>query len=180
MTAPAADQPTPWHVAYTKPRQENVAKDNLERQGFEVYLPLFKTFKKPRQMADKAATEKLLTFEPMFPRYIFFRPTSAQQSMGTLRSTRGVSTVVMFGNTFAQVPLDLLDSIRLAESLRNEAGLEEVSPYKPGSWVRLRDPALSGLECLVQEVSSERVTVLLQILGRQKSLKVDFRQIEAL
>src|SRR5690606_17553131 len=165
MTATASGQPAPWHVAYTKPRQENTAKDNLERQGFEVYLPLFKTFKKPRQMADKAATGKLLTFEPMFPRYIFFRPTSAQQSMGTLRSTRGVSTVVMFGNTFAQVPLDLLDSIRLAESLRNEAGLEEVSPYKPGRWVRLRDPALSGLECLVQDVASEPVTGLVTTLG---------------
>src|SRR5690554_2995743 len=111
MTATATDRSAPWHVAYTKPRQENIAKDNLERQGFEVYLPLFKTFKKPRQMADRAAPGKLLTFEPMFPRYIFFRPSSAQQSMGTLRSTRGVSTVVMFGNTFAQVPLNLLDAI---------------------------------------------------------------------
>src|SRR5690606_35079935 len=180
MTATASGQPAPWHVAYTKPRQENTAKDNLERQGFEVYLPLFKTFKKARQMADKAASATLLTFEPMFPRYIFFRPTSAQQSMGTLRSTRGVASVVMFGSTFAQVPLELLDSIRLAESLRNDAGLEEVSPYKPGSQVRLRDPALSGLECLVQEVSSERVTELLQILGWQKSLMEDFDQIEAL
>ena len=35
-----------WYLAYTKPRQETVAHSNLEQQGFEAYLPLFKKFKK--------------------------------------------------------------------------------------------------------------------------------------
>jgi transcriptional antiterminator RfaH len=35
----------PWYLAYTKPRLENIAKDNLAQQGFEVFLPLFKKFK---------------------------------------------------------------------------------------------------------------------------------------
>ena len=35
-----------WYLAYTKPKQESVAQFNLEQQGFEVYLPLFKKFKK--------------------------------------------------------------------------------------------------------------------------------------
>ena len=34
-----------WYLAYTKPRQEAVAHVNLEQQGFEAYLPLFKKFK---------------------------------------------------------------------------------------------------------------------------------------
>ncbi|UYO93933.1 transcription termination/antitermination protein NusG [Pollutimonas sp. M17] len=179
MTANAATQ-TAWHVAYTKPRQEGIAKINLERQDFEVYLPLFKTFKKPRKTAGGTAqSEALLAHEPMFPRYVFFKPKSATQSLGTLRSTRGVASVVMFGTKFAQVPIELLQSIRAAEQLRNEAGLDQVSPYQPGSRVRLSDPALAGLEGLVQEVSAKRVVLLLEILGRQKTLKVDFDQIEA-
>ena len=35
-----------WLVAYTKPRMEQVALQNLERQAFEVYMPLYKKFKK--------------------------------------------------------------------------------------------------------------------------------------
>ena len=31
-----------WYLAYTKPKQESVALFNLEQQGFEAYLPLFK------------------------------------------------------------------------------------------------------------------------------------------
>jgi transcriptional antiterminator RfaH len=170
---------TTWHVAYTKPRQEEVAKINLERQDFEVYLPLFKTFKKQRK-SGAAQTEALLTYEPMFPRYVFFKPKSAAQSLGTLRSTRGVASVIMFGATFAQVPVEILQSIRAAEQARNEAGLEQVSPFQPGSRVRLCDPMLAGLEGLVQEVSAKRVILLLEILGRQKTLKVEFGQIEAI
>lgn len=171
-----------WHVAYTKPRQEKVALDNLERQGFEAYLPLFKICKKPRQGATQKApaSSSPFAYEPMFPRYVFFRPCSATQSMGTLGSTRGVSSVVMSGSTFAVVPIALLQSIRDAEQLRNQAGMEQVSPYQPGSRVRLRDPALAGLEGLVQEVSANRVILLLHILGRQKTLKVRNEQIEPL
>lgn len=34
-----------WYLAYTKPKQESVALVNLEQQGFEAYLPLFKKWR---------------------------------------------------------------------------------------------------------------------------------------
>ena len=40
-----------WYLIYTKPRQEIVALENLERQGFNVYLPLYKKLKKPAKNA---------------------------------------------------------------------------------------------------------------------------------
>src|SRR5690606_17543360 len=49
--------PTPWYVAHTKPRQERTAAEQLRRQDFEVYLPLFKVFCEPgrRRRASTAA-----------------------------------------------------------------------------------------------------------------------------
>ena len=38
-----------WYLAYTKPRQEEIARVNLDQQGFESYLPLYKKFKKTEQ-----------------------------------------------------------------------------------------------------------------------------------
>ena len=96
MTAPNAlgPQSNPWQdkwlVAYTKPRQEQVAFQNLERQNFEVYLPRYKKFK-------NTASGSVPVFEPMFPRYIFFRPSQATHSIETVRSTKGVSHLVRFG-----------------------------------------------------------------------------------
>jgi len=31
-----------WYLGYTKPRQEEIARVNLEQQGFESYLSLYK------------------------------------------------------------------------------------------------------------------------------------------
>ncbi|UUZ76152.1 hypothetical protein LP414_33100 [Polaromonas sp. P1(28)-13] len=70
-----------WYVAYTQPKREQVAVANLEQQGFEAYLPQYKTFK-------KSPAGLLVAFEPMFPRYVFFRPGNAGQSISGARSTR--------------------------------------------------------------------------------------------
>jgi transcriptional antiterminator RfaH len=55
-----------WHLIYTKPHQEKVALDNLTRQNYQCYLPLIHTEKILRG-------KKILSKEPMFPRYLFVR-----------------------------------------------------------------------------------------------------------
>ena len=52
-----------WFLIYTKPRQEERAKENLENQGFETFLPMI-AFEKIKQ-------PKLYSLKPMFPRYLF-------------------------------------------------------------------------------------------------------------
>jgi transcriptional antiterminator RfaH len=37
-----------WYAIYTKPKQETVAEENLQRQGFETYLPWIKHPKRRR------------------------------------------------------------------------------------------------------------------------------------
>lgn len=173
--AAPSDTAAAWYLAYTKPRQEQVAHTNLQQQGFHVYLPLYKTFKKTSP-ADTA--KDLATFEPMFARYIFFQPASPAQSISAVRSTRGICTIVTFGFEPAQVQPATLQAIQLFEQQRNQAGLATISPFQPGVLVRLRDEGLHCLQGLVQSVSAKRVTLLLDILGRQKLLKVDHSQLE--
>ena len=179
-----------WYVAYTQPRQESIAVANLLRQSFDTYLPLFKAVKKPAKASaagcapqlqhkeDYAAIQDHYTYEPMFPRYVFFRPSSPKQSISTVRSTRGVSFVLMFGNTLAVIQHQTLQTIRQREQQRNQQDLEVISPFQPGSRVRLCDPALHGLEGLVQSVSTKRVMLLLEVLGRQQTVKVQHDQLE--
>lgn len=84
-----------WYLAYTKPRLEQIALLNLAQQGFEAWLPLFKKIK---------STEDGLVaiFEPMFPRYILFRPRQPQQSISKVNNTKGVSNIERFGFEPAQ------------------------------------------------------------------------------
>ena len=161
-----------WYLAYTRPRLETVALQNLQQQGFDAYLPLYKRLKKTDSNVEAI-------FEPMFARYVFFRTTHQAQSIAPVRSTRGVAQVVSFGHEMATIRPDALDAIRVLEQERNAADVAELSSLRPGHAVRFRNPALSGLEGLVKSVSSRRVTVLLEFMGRQQLVSVDHHQLEA-
>lgn len=160
-----------WYLVYTKPKQENVASLNLQQQGFQAYMPLYKNVK-------NTVASGLVGFEPMFARYVFFRPATTTQSISTARSTRGVSHIVRFGTELAVVKAGTLRGIKEFEDRRNAAGFAELSPLRPGKNVRFKNSALNGLEGLVKSVSRKRVAVLLELLGRQRLVNVDHCQLE--
>lgn len=160
-----------WYVAYTQPKREQIAVTNLQQQGFDAYLPRYKIFKKSLEGA-------LSVFEPMFPRYVFFRPGDAGKSISGARSTRGVSFVLSFGFIPAVIKPDQLLLIQACEEARDSADLAGISPFQPGLQVRLRNCGLQGLEGLVKAVSAKRVTMLLELLGTQQTVHVAHHQLE--
>ncbi len=172
MTHPA----TAWYVVHTKPRQEAIALEHLRRQDFEAYLPLFKVFKKSRRAGQPAHT----AHEPMFPRYLFLRPTRPEQSLSTVRSTIGVSRLVMFGLQPATLADEAVQAIRQAEAQRENAELADIAPFKPGMTIEIQASPLAGIQALVQAVSKDRVTLLLHMLGRPQSVQVDIGQVQPL
>lgn len=158
-----------WYVAYTQPRREEIASTNLVTQGFETYLPLYRTLKKSQLGLSSC-------MEPMFPRYIFFKPQSGQ-SISAVRSTRGVAFVLAFGNIPATLKDEVLESIRQFELRRNSADITTLSPFQIGVKVRFSSKELFGIEGNVTSVSSKRVTLLIDILGGKRKMEVEPHQI---
>ena len=158
-----------WFVVYTQPKREQVAADNLMRQGFESYLPLYRTFQKTPNKSSSAS-------EPMFPRYAFFRP-GAGQSLSTARSTRGVAFVLSFGCQPAVLKHEALEAIRQFEHQRGLVDVCELSPFRTGARVKLAAQNLCGIEGLVTSVSNKRVDVLIEILGGQRKISVEHHQL---
>ena len=160
-----------WYLAYTRPRMEDTALSNLQRQSFHAYLPLFKTCRRTAEGLQP-------TFEAMFPRYVFLQPADARQSLSTVASTRGVCGLVRFGAQPAQVRPEVLQKIREFERVRNQAAIESISPIQSGMRVRMRNGGLKGLEGLVVSVARQRVTFLLELLGREKPVTVEHGELE--
>ena len=79
-----------WHVIRTKVREEFRALENLQAQGFEVFLPTCQVQKK-QQGKVKLATE------PLFARYLFIRLSDITSNWFPIRSTRGVAQLLRFG-----------------------------------------------------------------------------------
>ena len=162
-----------WYVAYTQSQREQLARVNLEIQGFKAHLCELKTIKSLPDGLHEARV-------PMFPRYIFFRPGHAAQSISAVHSTRGISHVLRFGVIPALLKAEEFQTIRALERRQNQMDEAQASPFQPGVKVRLQNCGLNGLEALVHSVSKKRVTLLIELLGREKKLELKHHQLELL
>lgn len=153
-----------WYLVYTKPRQEGAALVNLERQGYQCYLPQLWIEKIRRRKAE-------IVTEAMFPRYLFVRlDTSASGlSWSPIRSTLGVSQLVHFGGRLAKVEDQLIDLLRSREQVL------PVNPlFRNGEAVVITDGPFAGLEAIYQTVDAERRSmILLEILNRPVLMRID-------
>jgi hypothetical protein len=68
---------------------------------------------------------------------------------------------------------EMLEAIRAIEEERAGADLKTVSPFQPGTLARIRSHGVKGLDGLVLAVCNKRVTLLIDILGRQQMVEVD-------
>ena len=157
-----------WFAVVTKPRQEQKALDNLQRQGFECFLPMAENPHQRRSVQNKPI------IEPLFPRYLFLRAVAGTQDLAPVRSTLGVVSMVRFGYELAVVPEPVINKIR--EHIEPDTGLIRIEPVpvEVGDKVRVFDGPLAGIDGILAERNSEkRALVLMELLGRPTRVEVD-------
>lgn len=155
-----------WFAVYTRPRQERIALEHLERQAFHCFLPMAVN---PYQRRS----ERKRRIEPLFPRYLFLNAVPDQQSLGPVRSTRGVATLVRFGQKLARLPEPVIEAINDRCDGDGLVQLDPV-PVEPGDKVRVFDGPLAGLEGIFKERKGEKRALLLaKLLGTESTLEVD-------
>lgn len=154
-----------WYAIHSKPRQEERALENLQRQGFEAWLPML--------TVEKVLRSKLVqVIEPMFSRYLFIRLDTEQTNWSPIRSTLGVSKLVSFGNRPAVVADELIEALQQ---------LPEQAPQRliqPGQQVKIVSGPLRGLEGIYQQADGElRAMVLVELLNKQHRIVTDMQDL---
>ena len=153
-----------WYLIHTKIRQERVALENLERQGFACFLPLLRAEKLRRGTLQ-------VVQEPLFPRYLFIRLGTEleSQSWAPIRSTVGVSRLVTFGQTPAKIEDELITQLQV----KTDSTEVQLRHFEPGEQVVVTDGPFVGVEAIYQMADAEgRVMVLLNILSKQVKMTV--------
>jgi transcriptional antiterminator RfaH len=154
-----------WYLIHTKPRQENIALENLQQQGYICYLPLLNV--------EKIRRGKLaVVLEALFPRYLFIQLDTAltSQSWTPIRSTKGVNRLVAFGGQPAKVDEVLVSVLKRAEENQPER-LQKM--FAEGDKVQLTQGAFAGLEGIYQMADGEsRAMVLIEILSKPVRIAV--------
>jgi len=141
-----------WYVAQTHPRAEEKAAAHLARQGFPIYLP----------------------------RYLFVAVDMAAQRWRSIQSTVGVMQLVRNGEAPAAV------SNRIVEELKNrECGLgfiqlDQSPTFRLGDKLRVIDGVFCDSHGSFEGMSDgERVTILLDLLGRKVRVRLDAEFVTA-
>ena len=154
-----------WYLIHTKPRQEQCALQNLERQGYTCYLPMLPTEKLRQRILSIAE-------EPLFPRYLFIQLDSGAfaKIWSPIRSTKGVSHLVSFGNKPARVDESLIAALRAQEGMLQNQPKQR---FTAGERICLTQGAFAGIEGIYQMSYGESsVMVLIELLGKQTTLSV--------
>ena len=147
-----------WVLIYTKAKQEIKANENLQKQGFKTFLPL---------IAPTNKNSKLNSPVPVFPRYFFAQINLELDNWTSIKSSYGVSRIVMFSENFTSIPNNI---IKLIQDKLNEAGVykEDISivDYQRGDPVSIKEGRFAGIDAIfLSKKSKDRVRLLLKLLN---------------
>lgn len=152
-----------WYVTKTKARAERIAEQNLERQGYRVFLPEIRVERHRRGRWQDS-------LQPLFPGYLFVQLEASRQDFSPIRSTRGVLALVRFTSLPEPMPRGSVES--LIQRLQQDPEQVPVeSPLLRGTPVQVVQGAFTGWQGVFQaETADQRVTILLDMLGRERTL----------
>jgi transcriptional antiterminator RfaH len=151
-----------WYLIQTKPQKEVIAAENLTNQDYDVFFP-------------KAVINNKTT--PLFPGYLFIKLDDKIQNWTPIRSTKGVFNFVRFGLSFAKVPNQIINLIKTQQQQTIEKMINICSHHK-GDYLEIQTGAFKGQQAIFQNYnSSDRVTVLLKLIGQQQAITLDQREV---
>ena len=143
-----------WYVLYTKPRKEKKAILKLDEIGVSAYCPMVKTV---RQWSDRK--KKVVT--PLIPSCIFIH--SKESERANVFQIHEASHYLFWLGKPAIVKNSEIETMR--EWLNGNISEANVQELKTGDTYTIQNKGFNGQTGVVNEVSKNRVQILLKELG---------------
>ncbi|MBC8791942.1 MAG: transcriptional activator RfaH [Tagaea sp. CACIAM 22H2] len=157
---------TDWFVVYTRSGAEKTALENLQRQGFEAYLPMCRRRRSHARRVD-------IVKRPLFPRYLFIAIDRMRDRWRPILGTMGVCDLLRRGETPTRVPEGVVDAIRASESANAFDDPDPAATFQPGQKVRVMlGPYAELIGRFQSAIESERVLVLLDLFGQEVRARI--------
>lgn len=154
-----------WYILQSKPRQESKACEELQKQGYEVYLPTI-------QVEKIVSGRRVEREEVLFSRYLFIHLDQIDSNWAPLRSTRGVSNLIRFGSFIPSLSNEQLSALK---------NWLQVVPKKdyfaPNQILQVIAGPFRGMQAIFEKLTTtqngeERAIVLFEILGKSQQISV--------
>jgi transcriptional antiterminator RfaH len=162
-----------WYVVQTQANAETKAAAHLARQGFATYLPRYLKRRRHARRVDVVTAA-------LFPRYLFVQIDMTAQRWRSIHSTVGVSRLVCNGDFPSAIPDPAIASLKLREDVDGFVRLEKQPVFRTGDKIRVLDGVFADCLGLYEGLKdSDRVAILLDLLGRKVRVMVDEESVAA-
>ena len=153
-----------WFIAQIKPNSYNTAIQNLERQGFETFLPKM-------QITQRQKNKFLVKNVYVFPGYIFVCFDPHIITWTKINSTYGVSRVLAFNKKPSEISSDLILELKIRYEINCKSTQKE--KLQKGDSIKFYAGPFVDLIAKIESVDgNSRIWVLLEAMAGYKRLKL--------
>ena len=153
-----------WFILQFKANSHHQATKNLNRQGFETFLPLHDT-------TSRKLSRFISTSKPLFPGYMFIKFDRAESQWYKINNTYGVSHLITFDSLLKSIPTKFVDSLMKRYDLSGK--LLPIQKLKEGDQVKiLKGPFANFIASVETYESEQRIWVLMDLMGRTTKIQI--------
>lgn len=159
-----------WYLVQVKPNCAYIAQRNLERQGFECFVPYERH---TVRVGGRFVSKKRL----YFPGYLFVSVQASSAPWRVIVSTQGVAQLVRFGEQPAAVPPQIVCELQAISD--HEGYIVGQASLSTGDEVRIERGAFAGIAGQVDKAAPEqRIWVLLDVMGKATRVLIQSRDLK--
>lgn len=160
-----------WFALYTRSRHEKLANQELQKKGFETFLPL-------RQVLRHWSDRKKIIEDPLFKGYLFVH-TPLRERWNILNTAGVVNFVGNPSRKAVTIPESELSSVR--RFVENDIEIDPFPYLKKGMRVYIKSGPFKGIEgFIVRKDQQCRLVISIDVLMQSVSIEIDQACIECI
>ena len=153
-----------WFIAQIKQNSYLTAIQNLERQGFETFLPQMDIIQKQK---NKFLVKKVF----VFPGYMFVCFDPQIITWTKINSTYGVSKILAFNDKPSEISSELIFELKIRYEIKSNSSQKE--RLQIGDHIKFHGGVFTDLIAKVESVDNKnRIWVLLEGMGGYRRIKL--------
>ena len=151
-----------WYILQFKPNSHLKAVMNLNRLGFETFLPLHKH-------TSRKLSSFVNTYKPLFSGYMFVSFDRKNTHWYKINSTYGVLRLITFNSVLIPVPKNFIDNLMQRCDLNGK--LLPTKKLKKGDQVTVSKGPFANFVATVEKYEDEqRIWILMDLMGRETKI----------
>jgi len=152
-----------WFILQFKANSHHQAVKNLNRQGFETFLPY-------NNITSQKKSRFTSPNQPLFPGYMFIRFDKAESEWHKINSTYGVSSLITFNSILKSIPTIFVDHLMKRYDLSGKLiPIQKLKKYD--NVTVLKGPFANFIATVEKYETDQRIWILMDLMGRKTKIQ---------